>query len=119
MTLIILTDDALLAHHIESGLAEHCQAITVIGHCYSVEAGMEAINVLKPAVVMLDIGMPKAKKKDILTILTKAGYKLVAITSSEVLFRKLNRQGIPVAMSEPLDIIFLTELIIRLGKTTG
>lgn len=116
MTLIILTDDALLAHRIESGLAEHCPTATVIGHCYSVEAGLDAINALKPAIVLLDTGMPKVKKLSVLTMLTTAGYTVVAITTSVVLFRKWNREGRLVVMSEPLDMVLLAELIEKPGK---
>lgn len=118
MTLIILTDDALLGHRIESGLAEHCPIANVIGRCYSVEAGMEAIGTLKPDVVLLDTSMPGAKKQDILTMLTVSGFRVVAITTSMLLFRKLHRQGVPVVMAEPLDLALLAELIAQSGKST-
>lgn len=117
MTLIILTDDALLGHRIELGLAEHCPIANVIGRCYSVEAGMEAIGTLKPDVVLLDTGMPGAKKQNMLTMLTTAGFRVVAITTSKGLFRKLFRQGVPVVMTEPLDMALLAELIAWPGKS--
>lgn len=118
MTLIILTEDALLGHRIELGLAEHCPIANVIGRCYSVEAGLEAIGTLKPDIVLLDTSMQGAKKQGVLTMLTAAGFRVVAITASVLLFRKLHRQGIPVVMAEPLDSALLAELIDQFRERT-
>ncbi len=111
MTLILLTDDAILMERIEAGLAVHCPVARVIGHCFTVEAGIEATIALQPDLVLLDLDMPKAKKQGVLTILLKAGFRAIALTANEGLYRRLCRQSVAVIQSNPLDHALLAEMI--------
>ncbi len=111
MNLIILSHNALLTDRIDAGQAEHCPFTKIIGHCYTVEAGFEAVGVLKPDVVLLDLDMPKAKKLGILATLTADGFQVIALTTNDALFRKSQKQGIVIIMSEPLDMPALAALI--------
>lgn len=111
MTLIILSHTPLLIERIEVGLAELCPSAKVIGHCYTVESGLEAVGVLKPDVVLLDLDMPRAKKLGILATLTADGFLIIALTANDALFRKSQKQGIVIVISEPLDMPALAALI--------
>lgn len=111
MTLILLTPDALLTERIEAGLAVHCPFVQVIGHCYTVEAGIAATASLRPEVVLLDLDMPQVQKQGVLNMLLKAGFRVIALTAREPLYRRLRRQSAEVLRSAPWEPAALAGLL--------
>jgi len=78
---IIIDDEAHCLDTLQMLIAEHCPEIQIIAQCRSAEAGIEAIEKLRPSVIFLDIEMPYMNGFEMLEELKDISFAVIFTTS--------------------------------------
>lgn len=112
MTLIILSDDALLMQRIQERLSNHCPTAKVIGNCYTVADGLAAVEALRPELVVLDMEMPAVKKDKVFAFILEKGIHVIALTTNKALLKQLQKEGVRAMLTMPFDELVLSSMLV-------
>lgn len=116
MTLIVLSGNSLLMEAIKVGVEMHCPGFTVIGNCYTLEEGLEAIKTLMPDIILLDYDMLGLGKHENRLDTLYSNFKVIPMTSSIRKQKTLMAQGLQPVHAEPSDIVRLLGAIRGSGR---
>ncbi len=114
MTLIVLSGNSLLMEAIRLGVEIYCPGFTIIGNCYTLEEGLNAIKTLMPDIVLLDYDMLSIGKHENWLDILYSNFKVIPMTSSIRKQKKLIAQGLKAVLAEPSDIARLLSAILNL-----
>lgn len=101
--LLLLSKSALLMQDIEAILAERLKKIRIVGHCFTIGDGLEALLHLKPDFVLLDMDMPKARSVHWLRLLGMGDHRLVALCSEDKGRKAAKKIGARIVTKPPLN----------------
>jgi two-component system LytT family response regulator len=81
LTAIIIDDERRSRNTLRQKLAQHCPAVQVVAECENGEEGIKRIEEKDPAIVFLDVEMPRMNGFTMLQQLHKRNFELIFITA--------------------------------------
>jgi two-component system, LytTR family, response regulator len=78
---LIIDDEAHIRDTLEKMLARYCPQVEVVGYADSLASGAEAIEILNPGLVLLDVQLSDGSGFDLLKSLTSINFQVIFITA--------------------------------------
>lgn len=110
---IIIDDEHHGRRSLERALTQYCPEVQLIAICESPEAGLKAIQELKPDLVFLDIQMPLMSGFDVLQQLRVINFKVIFVTSYDHYAIKAIKFSALDYLLKPLDVDDLVHAVRR------
>lgn len=113
----IIIDDELDGRLILSSLlTDHCESVKILGSFESAEAGMKAIQALKPDLVLLDIEMPDMNAFTLLEQLAVISFEVIFVTAYDHYALKAIKHNALEYILKPVDKEELTAAVDKCIK---
>lgn len=116
---VLIDDEKNALEVMEWLLKEYCPQVEILAMCSSAEAGIKAINELKPQVVFLDIEMPKMNGFDLLEQFDKLFFDVVFCTAYDQFAIKAFRYSALNYLLKPVDPADLKKTVQRIEERTS
>lgn len=118
MKAILIDDEKNSRESLRKKIETHCPQIEVIAECSNGEEGLAAINKYQPAVVFLDIEMPKMNGFTMLQQLSIRNFELIFTTAYNQYAINAIRYSALDYLVKPVDVMELKNAVDRItGKT--
>jgi len=116
LKVIIIDDDASARNFIEKIITSNFKDLQVVSKAINVETGLQAIQSFSPDIVFLDVDMPDGTGFDLLQKIPEINFKLIFVTAhSEFAIKAIKFSALDYIL-KPIDVIELTETIIKIKK---
>lgn len=116
---ILIDDEKNALEVMEWLLKEYCPQVEILAMCSSAEAGIKAINELKPQVVFLDIEMPKMNGFDLLEQFDKLFFDVVFCTAYDQFAIRAFRYSALNYLLKPVDPADLKKTVERIEEKSS
>ena len=113
---IIIDDEPDCVQLLALQLKEHCPGVQVVAQCTNPEEGLQAIQVLVPEVVFLDVEMPRMNGFQLLERLEDIPFSLIFVTAYNEFALKAFRFSALDYLLKPLNTIQLVEAVQKAEK---
>lgn len=116
---VLIDDEKNALEVMEWLLKEYCPQVEILAMCSGAEAGIKAINELKPQVVFLDIEMPKMNGFDLLEQFDKLFFDVVFCTAYDQFAIRAFRYSALNYLLKPVDPADLKKTVQRIEEKTA
>ena len=110
---VIIDDELHARRSLVRSLEQYCPEVKILAVCEGPEQGLEKIRTLKPALVFLDIQMPKMTGFDVLKQLAPIDFKVIFVTSFDQYAIKAIKFSALDYLLKPLDPNDLIQAVDR------
>lgn len=113
---ILIDDEEKSCQVLEWKLKEYCKNVTVLKSCYSGREGIEAIQLLKPDLIFLDIQMPDMSGFDMLKYFDAPDFKIIFVTAHDEYALKAFKFSAVDFLLKPVESTDLVEAVSKVEK---
>ena len=110
---IIIDDEHYGRQSLQHALEQYCPEVKILQICESPEAGITAIEELKPQLVFLDVQMPNMSGFDVLQKLSLIDFEVIFVTSYDQYAIKAIKFSAIDYLLKPLDVDDLIHAVQR------
>ncbi len=110
---IIIDDEHYGRQSLQQAVEQYCPELGILQICESPEAGIAAINALKPDLVFLDVQMPNMSGFDVLQKLSPIDFEVIFVTSYDQYAIKAIKFSAIDYLLKPVDIDDLIHAVQR------
>jgi len=107
LSAIIIDDEPHNRDTLGKLIKRYCPGLMVAGKAEGVRTGIEAIRVLKPDIVFLDVNMSDGTAFDLLHALAPVGFRVIFVfqlSSMEYLLKPVNPENLQLAVERVLKM---------------
>jgi len=110
---IIIDDEHYGRQSLQQAVEQYCPEVAILQICESPEAGIAAINALKPDLVFLDVQMPNMSGFDVLQKLSPIDFEVIFVTSYDQYAIKAIKFSAIDYLLKPVDVDDLIHAVQR------
>ncbi|WP_373517992.1 LytR/AlgR family response regulator transcription factor, partial [Pricia sp.] len=110
---IIIDDEHYGRQSLQQAVEQYCPEVAILQICESPEAGIAAINALKPDLVFLDVQMPNMSGFDVLQKLSPIDFEVIFVTSYDQYAIKAIKFSAIDYLLKPVDVDDLIHAVKR------
>ncbi len=114
---VIIEDEKNSQELLEQMLTNHCDNVEIIGFADSVVSGIEAIQRLKPELVLLDIEIKGGTSFEILSAIENPTFKVIFITGYDHYAIKAIKYSALDYLLKPVNLLDLQKAIKKVNST--
>jgi two-component system, LytTR family, response regulator len=116
MKAILIDDEKNSRESLRKKIETHCPGIEIVAECSNGEEGLAAINTHQPAIVFLDIEMPKMNGFTMLQQLSKRNFELIFTTAYNQYAINAIRYSALDYLVKPVDVQELKNAVERISQ---
>jgi len=113
---IIIDDEFPSRETLKNYLRDYCPVIQVVGEADSMKTGLEAIHLLQPDLLFLDVEMPNGNGFDLLRNLDRVSFKIIFVTAHSDYAVRAFRFFASDYLLKPVDILQLKEAVEKVRQ---
>jgi two-component system, LytTR family, response regulator len=116
MKAILIDDEKNSRESLRKKIETHCPKVEIVAECSNGEEGLVAINTHQPAIVFLDIEMPKMNGFTMLQQLSKRNFELIFTTAYNQYAINAIRYSALDYLVKPVDVQELKNAVERISQ---